>query len=119
MNELSWRWIALMLTVPPLAAVLVASLCWRQSQMILGNIAGTAVIFGTAMALIMREYVELDRLTQQCLDAGLLQCSPDPSAFARYAIYAFIGLMEVFALFAVSLRVEAKIRNRRYAPEWR
>ncbi len=118
MNELSWPWIALMLIVPPPVAVLVAFVCWRQSQMILGNIAGTAVIFGAAMALILREYVELDRLAQRCLDLGFT-CWPDPSAFTRYAIYAFIGLIEVFALFAVSLRVEARIRNRRYDPEWR
>jgi hypothetical protein len=37
----------------------------------------------------------------------------------RYAIYAFIALIEVFALFTLSLRVEQRIRNRDYAPEWR
>ena len=39
--------------------------------------------------------------------------------FTRFAIYAFIGLAEVFALFALSLRVEKKLRDRDYAPEWR
>lgn len=43
MNELSWPWIAQMLVVPSLAAVQGASLWWRQSQVILGNIAGTTV----------------------------------------------------------------------------
>jgi hypothetical protein len=42
-----------------------------------------------------------------------------PSAFARYAIYAFIGLLEVIVLFSVSLTVERKIRRRGYDPEWR
>jgi hypothetical protein len=42
-----------------------------------------------------------------------------PSAFARYAIYTGIGMIEVFALFAWSLKVETRIRNRAYAPEWR
>jgi hypothetical protein len=37
----------------------------------------------------------------------------------RYAIYASIGMIEVFVLFAVSLKVERMIRNRHYAPEWR
>ena len=37
----------------------------------------------------------------------------------RYALYAFIGLIEVFALFAVSLSVEEKQRRRGYDPEWR
>ena len=70
MNELSWRWIALMATAPPLVGVLVAFPIWRTRQTILGNLAGTAVIFAAAMGLILRESVELDRLTQKCLDAG-------------------------------------------------
>lgn len=86
--------------------------------MILGNIAGTVVIFGAATAMIMRESVELQRLTQACLDTGLV-CWPEPSAFMRYAIYAVIGLIEVCALFTFSLEVEARIRDRAYAPEWR
>ena len=118
MRGLSWFWIALMLTVPPLPAVLVASVLWRSGQMILGNIAGTIVIFGSAFVLILRESVELQRLTQACLDAGGT-CWPEPNAFIRYAIYAVMGLIEVFALFIFSLKVEERIRNRAYAPEWR
>jgi hypothetical protein len=116
-NHLSWTWIALMLTAPPVVSLLAAYPFWRKGGMIFGNIAGTAIIFGTAFSLIMREYVELDRITQACLDAGDI-CFPEPSAFTRFAIYAFIGLFEVFALFALSLRVERKMRNRGYAPEW-
>ncbi|HEV3214145.1 MAG TPA: hypothetical protein VGZ27_00395 [Vicinamibacterales bacterium] len=118
MHGLNWFWISLMLTAPPLAAVLVASVLWRSGQMILGNIAGTMAIFGAAFVLILRESVELQRVTQACLDAGTV-CWPEPSAFMRYAIYAVIGLIEVFALFTFSLKVEERIRNRAYAPEWR
>ncbi len=117
-NELSWHWMALMSTAPPLVAALVAIPIWRTKQMILGNLAGTAVIFGSALAMILRESIEVDRVTRTCLDAGYT-CWPDPSAFTRYAIYATIGLVEVFALFSVSLKVEEKIRQRGYAPEWR
>ena len=117
-NALSWPWIAVMAIGPPIAGVLVAFPIWRTKQTILGNLAGTVVIFGSAMVLIARESVELNRLTQRCLDSGYT-CWPDPSAFARYAIYAFIALFEVFALFTWSLRVERKIRRRGYAPEWR
>jgi hypothetical protein len=117
-SELSWSWIALALTVPPLVAVLVAVPFWRKSQMIFGNIVGTGVIFAAAIALILREYVELDRLTAQCLDEGVV-CWPTPSAFTRFAVYAFIGLIEVFILFFLSLRVEERVRRRGYAPEWR
>ncbi len=107
-----------MLTAAPVMGTLVALLIWRTSQIILGNLAGAAVIFAAALALILRESTELERLTQQCLDAGFV-CWPEPSAFTRYAIYAFIGLFEVFGVFAWSLRVEKKIRDRNYAPEWR
>ncbi len=118
MTGLSWSWIALQLVAPPLVAVLVAYPLWAKGQPILGNIAGTAVLFGAAFALIMREHVELDQLARECLDRGFA-CFPMPGAFMRYAIYAFIALVEMMVLFTVSLRVETKIRRRDYAPEWR
>jgi hypothetical protein len=118
MNTLAWFWITLELTVTPLVAFLVALPFWRQGGMIFGNIAGTVVIFGSAFGLIMREYVEIDRIVNACLEAGDV-CWPEPSAFTRFAVYAFIGLIEVFALFTLSLRAEKKRRDRDYAPEWR
>lgn len=117
-NELSWRWIALMATVPPVLALLVAAPVWRTKQMILGNLIGTAVIVAAAMGMILRESVELERITRRCLDSGYT-CWPDPSAFMRYAIYAGLALLEVFALFTFSLKVEDNLRKRHYAPEWR
>lgn len=107
-----------MVAVPPAAALAVAWLAWRDGQMVLGNLAGTAVIFSVALALIMRERVELDRFQQTCIDAGYY-CAIEPSPFVRFAVYAFVALFEVFALFAWSLRVERTRRNSRYAPEWR
>ncbi len=118
MTELNWNWIALGLTVPPLASLLAAMPLWRRDQYIFGNIAGTVLIFAAALALIFREYVEIDLITSACLDAGTT-CFPEPSAFARFAIYASIGLIEIFALFALSLTVERRRRRRDYAPEWR
>ncbi len=115
---LNWGWIALMATAPPVAAVAVAWVVWRDGQIILGNLAGTAVIFMSAFAVIMRERIELDRFQLACIDAGLY-CVIEPAPFTRFAIYASVGLLEIFALFAFSLRVEQKQRNRRYAPEWR
>ena len=118
MSGLNWLWILFALTVPPIAGLLVAYPIWRTGQSILGNIAGSTVIFGAAVGLIMREHVELDRIVQACLDRGVT-CWPDPSAFARFAIYAFIGLFQVISLFTVSVRVESALRRRRYDPEWR
>lgn len=118
LNELSWFWIVLQATVPLPVAALLAYPFWRGGQSILGNIAGTGLLFGVGFALIFREHAELDSLVRRCLDAGT-PCFPDPSAFTRFAIYAFIALFEVFALFWLSLVVEERIRRRNYAPEWR
>jgi hypothetical protein len=117
-TELSWYWIALELTATPLLGLLVAFPFWRKGGMIFGNIAGTAVIFGSAFALIFREHVELERIVQGCFAQGAV-CWPEPSAFTRFAIYAFIALIEVCCLFSLSLVVEKRLRDRDYAPEWR
>jgi hypothetical protein len=119
MNELSWGWIAVMLVAPLPLAALIALPVWRRREMILGNVAGTVVIFGTALALIFRESAALDVLRQACFDAGGIVCWPTPSAFTRYAIYASIGLAEVLVLFVASLSFERRERERDYAPEWR
>jgi hypothetical protein len=116
-NELSWYWITLAATVPPIAALVVAYLFWRTGQMTFGNIVGTAVLFAAALGLMLREYVELDRITNDCLEAGTT-CFPQPSAFTRFAIYAFISLIQVFALFWLGLFVEERVRRRSYAREW-
>ena len=118
MTGFNWRYIALALTVPPLAGLLVAFPFWWRSRMTLGNIVATGVVFSSAIGMILREYVELDRLAQECIDAGTV-CFPEPSAFTRFAVYAFIGLFEVIALFSLSLVVEERSRRRQYAPEWR
>lgn len=118
MVGLNWIWIAIMATAPFVVGLLLAYPLWRRSEAILGNILGTAVIFAAAFGMIWREHLQLDRIVQQCLDEGIT-CWPEPSAFTRFAIYAFIGLFEVFALFMISLRVEEAMRRRDYAPEWR
>lgn len=118
MHGLNWYWITWELTAAPLMGLLVTLPFWRKTEMILGNVVGSAVIFLWAISLIFREYVEVDRTVQACLEAGTT-CWPEPSAFARFAVYASIGMAEVFVLFTVSLAVERRIRNRDYAPEWR
>jgi hypothetical protein len=117
-DSLSWFWILFEATVPPLIGWLVALPLWMRDQPILGNIAGSVVIFGTSFGLILREHVDLDRLSGACLDAGKT-CFPHPEAFTRFSIYAFIALFEVIALFSLSLRVDERRRRRGYDPQWR
>jgi hypothetical protein len=118
MTSLNWFWIGVAAIAPAPVALLAAWALWRSEQMILGNLAGTVVLFATAIALILRERVEIDRLMQRCLDDGFV-CLPYPTAFTRFAIYAFIALGEACALFYLSLIVEERHRRRGYAPEWR
>lgn len=115
---LSWNYIGLMSSVPLVVGLVLAYPFWRKSEPIFGNILGTGVIFTAAFGMIWREHLQIDRIVQACLDAGTT-CWPEPAAFTRFAIYAFIGLAEVFIVFMLSLRVEERIRRRDYAPEWR
>ena len=115
---LNWYWIAIAATVPGIVGLIVAVPFWRRSEAIFGNIIGTAIIFAFAFAMIWREHVELDQIVKTCLDAGTV-CWPQPAAFTRFSIYAFIGLMQVFIVFTLSLRVEERVRRREYSPEWR
>jgi hypothetical protein len=117
-DGLQWSWIGVALVVPMVAGLLLAWPIWLTGQPILGNLAGSLVIFGSAVGLIMREHAELDRIVQTCIDAGTT-CWPEPAAFTRFAIYAFIALAQVIALFSTSLSVETKQRRKGYAPEWR
>lgn len=119
MNQVNWFWIGISLVVPPIVGGLLAFPFWRKDQAIFGNIFGTVIIFGSAFALIMREHIELDRLIQQCLDSGEQVCSPNPSPFNRFAIYAFMALIQVILLFSLSLKVDERVRRRGYSPEWR
>ena len=115
---LNWFWIGFALTAPMAVALLLAWPVWLTGQPILGNIVGTLVIFGAAIGLIMREHAEIDRIVQACIEQGTT-CWPTPAAFTRFALYAFIGLGEVIALFSISVGVETTQRRKPYAPEWR
>ena len=117
-NGLNWTWIGIGLTLPLVIGLLVAWPIWLTGQPILGNVAGTIVIFGAAIALIMREHTALDLVVQACIEQGTT-CWPSPSAFTRFAVYAFIGLAQVIALFTISISVETRHRRKGYAPEWR
>lgn len=119
MEQLNWVGIATMLLAPLPLGILIALPLWRKQEGMLGNLAGAALIFGTAIVLILKESSESDALASRCLEAGLTDCFSPGGSFARFAIYAFIGLAEVIALFLISLNVEKRVRNRDVAPEWR
>ena len=116
--DLNWYWLTVAATLPMLGGLLLAWAVWLTGQTLLGNIAGSIIIFGAAVGLIMREHAELDLVVQACIEQGTT-CWPSPSAFTRFALYAFIALAQVIALFTISVSVESRQRRKRYAPEWR
>ena len=117
-DHLQWEWIAVMSLAPWPVGLLLAWVVWRTGQIILGNLAGAAVIFGAAIAMIGREHAALQTAVKACLDANTT-CWPTPSAFTRFAIYAGIALVEVFLVFWFSTTYEHYRGEQLYAPEWR
>ena len=118
MDHLNWYWIWWSMTAPLTGGLAVAWPLWLRKQPIFGNLLGTVVTFGWGIAMILREHVQLDRAVQRCFDEGTI-CFPRPGAFTRFAIYAFIALVETVIVFSISLTVEQRLRRRGYAPEWR
>jgi hypothetical protein len=114
----SWYWITIALTVPIAVAAIVAVPFWIKGDPVIGNALGAGIIFAAMIGLIGREYIEIQRVTMRCLQAGII-CSFSPEPFTRFAIYGLIGLVEACALFGVSVVVEERIRRRSFAPEWR
>lgn len=115
--EMSWYWIALAVTLPTGIGTLVALPFWLKGTPMTGGILGSGVIFVAVVAFVGREYVELERLNRACTLA-MRVCHPYPEAFTRFCIYLFIGLLEAFALFTLSLSFEERRRRREFAPEW-
>jgi len=99
-------------------ALIVAVPLWLRFDPIIGNALGAGIIFVGAIAMISREYGDIQRMTNYCMETGTI-CSFSPEPFTRFAMYGLIGLAEACALFAVSLVVEERIRRRSFAPEWR
>jgi hypothetical protein len=119
MDALNWPRIAIMVVVVFPVGLLVAFALWRKHQGLLGNLAGMGVIFGTAIIFILKESTELDALINSCIDSGATNCFPAGNSFTRYALYAFIALAEIIIMFLVGIRVEKRMRDRSFSPEWR
>ena len=114
---MAWFWIVVALTLPAALAVLVAVPFWLKGVPIVGNTIGAAIIFTGAIASIGREYYDLQRLTRQCIDIGVA-CPIHPDPFTRFAVYGFVGMFQISALFVSSLWLEERIRRRSFSPEW-
>lgn len=115
---MSWFGVSIALTVPAAFAAIIALPFWVKGDPVIGNIVGAGLIFVGAIVMIFREYVEIQRVTMRCLQAGIV-CSFSPEPFTRFAVYGLIALVEACSLFAISVMVEQRIRRRTAAPNWR
>ena len=116
---MSWYWIAVALIAPTVLGFLTAWPLWRNGQGTFGSTVGASVIFMCAAALIGREYTELERLSEACIEATGYECIFSPSAFTRFAIYAAIGLVEVFLLFDQGIKADRRAYRRQFPSEWK
>jgi hypothetical protein len=118
--HMDWMWVVLAATVPLLPAFAVAWPLWRKGVAdSMGAIAGSAVILVAVVGFVAREFGEVHAAARTCDELEKL-CHFRPDAFSRYAIFAAIGMAQVFLNFGIGLIVEERQRrNRDYAPEWR
>jgi hypothetical protein len=117
-DTISSYWIVVALLLPLALAMAIAWPFWGRSRDSLGGIVGAFVIFVFAVAFLGREYVHVQRLTEQCLAAETV-CRFYPEPFTRFCIYGMIAMAQVFVLFAVGAWVEGRLENRAFAKEWR
>ena len=86
------------------------------------SILGAFPIFIATVALIGREFIEIQRFYRQChalLDRHIVCRDLSPDDFTRFAIYCFIGMVQVFLLFYVSAVVDGRKRESEFEGAWR
>ena len=110
-DSLSLTWVFVAALVPITFALLLARPLWhRRVRDEGGTIAGAAVVFACSVALIGREFSHVLKVSAACV-AREVACHFEPEPFTRYAIYAGIGMLQVFALFMIGLSVEERLRR--------
>ena len=116
---MNWFWLAVAATAPLALGFLIAWPFWRKGMTTFGSSVGAGMIFMAGAALIGREFTELERLTEQCLAETGFECVFKPSAFARFAVYAGIALVQVFILFDASIAADRRHYRKHFPSEWK
>ena len=115
---MNWYWIAIALVVPTLLGLLVAWPLWRMGYGTFGSTVGASIIFMCGAVFIGREYTELEKLSEACVEATGFDCIFSPSAFTRFAVYAGIALLEVFFLFDRGIAADRRAYRKKFPSEW-
>jgi hypothetical protein len=110
--EMNTAWIWVAATIPLVTGLLVAYPLWRRRVSDeMGSIAGTFVILLMAVALMAREFGEVEAITRRCIEREI-GCHFHPDPFTRYSIFPIIGMCQSFVVFTVGLFVEERLRRR-------
>jgi len=110
-DRMSLLWILAATLAPIGVALLVAWPMWRRRVTDEGGaVAGAAIVFAFSVAFIAREFGHVLNVSGEC-QARQVACPFQPEAFTRYALYAGIGMLQVFAVFIVGLSVEERLRR--------
>ena len=120
---MNWLWVAAALTVPTIVGILMAFPVWRWgTNPTIGAILGAFPVFIATVALIGREFIEIQQFYGECrtlLRRHIVCHELSPDEFTRFAIYCFIRMLEVFLLFYMSAVIEGRKREREFAAPWR
>ena len=116
---MNWFWIGVAATAPLALGFLISWPFWRKGMTTFGASVGAGFIFLAGAALIGREFTEMERMTEECLAATGFDCVFTPSAFARFAVYACIALVQVFILFDASIAADKRHYRRQFPSDWK
>ena len=116
---MAWQWLAASVVLPFLVAIVVAWPLWRRpSRDPVGSVVAAGVTLAFAIAFVGREYIHVQRVTDQCIRLELA-CRYTPEPYTRFFIYVAIAMAQTAILFLVGARLEDRFRESSVAPEWR
>ena len=108
---MSWWLLVTAATVPLAAGLVTAWPLWRRRVGdSMGAVAGSAVVLIFTVGFVAREFGDVLEITRRCVETET-PCRFRPEPFVRYAIYAGVGMIQTFAIFAVGLMVEERLRR--------
>jgi hypothetical protein len=108
--EVNWYRIAAASTVPIVVAAPIIAFCWQKRRVMTGTLLGSGVFFLGFVFFAAWDFAEALNYARPITD---------PSEFTKIAVYGFVAMLQVMALFLVSQATEKRIRDSERDPVWR